>query len=150
MKKTKKLPPPVLLLICLILMALLRWVWPVQIVLGYPTNLVGLVPAAMGLLIGVSGVLKFRRERTNIHPFRTADKLVTDGLYGYSRNPMYLGLTLILVGTWILLGAVSPVFGVLVFVVAASHWYIPGEERMMSEKFGKAYEEYRTKVGRWF
>src|ERR1035437_5949971 len=131
MKKTKKLPPPALLLICLILMVLLRLIWPVQVVLGYPLNLAGLVPVALGLLIGVSGVAKFRREKTNIHPFRTADKLVTDGAYGYSRNPMYLGLTLTLVGTWILLGAISPIFGVLVFVVAAGHWYLPGEERMM-------------------
>lgn len=63
---------------------------------------------------------------------------------------MYLGLTLILAGTWILLGAISPIFGVLVFVVISDRWYIPGEERMLHEKFGKAYEEYRTNVGRWF
>ena len=150
MKKAMGIPPPVFLLICLILMVLLRRIWPVKVVLGYPINLVGLVPAVMGLLIGVLGVLRFRREKTNIHPFKPAGKLVTDGVYGYSRNPMYLGLTLILIGAWIMLGAISPILGILIFVVVSGRWYIPDEERMLSEKFGKAYEEYRTKVGRWF
>lgn len=149
-RKTKKIPPPFLLLICLILMVLLRWVWPGKVILAYPINLVGLVSVVMGLLIGVSGVLRFRREGTNIRPFKKADKLVTDGVYRLSRNPMYVGLTLMLAGAWILLGGLSPIFGVLVFVVVSSRWYIPAEERMLSEKFGKAYEEYRTKVGRWF
>ena len=149
MRIPKRIPPPGLLLVCLVFMALLRMAWPAGVFLGYPANLAGLVAVALGLLIGVLGVVKFRRERTNIHPFKKADKLVTNGVYRYSRNPMYLGLTLILVGAWVLLGAVSPILGVLLFVLVADRWYIPGEERMLRERFGKFYEEYRTEVRRW-
>lgn len=148
-KKKKKIPPPVLLLTCLAVMALLRWIWPIWVVLRFPLNLLGLAPVALGLTVGLSGVLKFRKEKTNWHPFKTADKLVTDGIYAYSRNPMYLGLTLLLVGAWILFGALSPLLCVLLFIAVASHWYIPGEERMLREKFGPAFQEYEAKVGRW-
>ncbi len=148
-KKKRRIPPPVLMLICLLLMFVLCRIWPVKIILTYPLNLVGFVSVAAGFFIGTSGVLKFRKVKTNIHPFRTADKLVTDGVYQYSRNPMYLGLTLLLVGAWLLLGALSPIIGVLVFIVVSSFWYILGEERMLNGKFGDAYKAYCARVRRW-
>lgn len=148
-EKKKKIPPPVLFLSCLLLMGLLRWIWPGKVFLNYPDNLVGLVPLLAGLATGGSGVFRFRRERTNIHPFRKADKLVTAGVYRYGRNPMYLGLALVLSGAWLLFGAITPILGLFIFVVVIDRWYIPPEERMLGEQFGAAYEEYRSTVRRW-
>lgn len=147
--KNRKIPPPIVFLGCLILMALLRWFWPIEIILCYPLNLIGLVPLALGLATGLSGVFKFLRERTNIHPFKKADKLVTAGVYRYSRNPMYLGLSEMLAGVWMLLGAISPILGVLIFIEIIERWHIRPEEQMLNELFGKAYEEYRSRVRRW-
>jgi protein-S-isoprenylcysteine O-methyltransferase Ste14 len=142
--------PPVLFVICLLLMGLVRLFWPIKVIMGYPFSLMGLMPLLMGLMLGGTGAFKFFRERTNIHPFHEADKLVTSGVFRYTRNPMYLGLSLVLGGVWILLGAISPIMGVIIFVVVSNCWYIPYEERMLSEKFGETYEDYRRKVRRWF
>ncbi len=149
MKRKRKVAPPVLFLICLTLMIFLRWLLPLGVVLRYPLNLVGLVPMLAGWGMGLTGVVMFRRQHTNIHPFRKADVLVTTGVYGLSRNPMYLCLSLVLLGTWLLLGAITPVAGALVFVVAIDRWYIPAEEQMLSEQFDGVYEDYRRRVRRW-
>jgi protein-S-isoprenylcysteine O-methyltransferase Ste14 len=148
-KKNKPIAAYFLCLICLILMVLLRRLWPVRLIIGYPLNLLGLGPLILGLAIGMSAVVKFLKERTNIHPFKKPDKLVTDGVYRYGRNPMYLGLALILAGSWILLGAVSPLAGVLIFVAISDRYYIPPEEQMLGERFGESYENYRRAVRRW-
>ena len=145
----KRLIPPILFLICFMLMGLLRRFWPVQIVLPTPYNLLGIVPIMAGLLVGFSGFLQFRKAKTNIRPFKEADKLVIEGPFRYTRNPMYLGLALVLVGVWLLLGALSPLLGVLLFVVVADRWYIKFEERMLRQKFGPAFDAYCAKTRRW-
>jgi protein-S-isoprenylcysteine O-methyltransferase Ste14 len=130
-------------------MALMRWLWPIVILFLRPWSLLGIVPIVFGLLLGLSGVVQFRRSSTNIRPFREADKLVTTGPYRFTRNPMYLGLALALVGAWVLMGAVSPVLGILVFVVTADRWYVAFEEQMLQRKFGPEYDCYRCRVRRW-
>src|SRR5437868_317626 len=116
--------PPVLFLICLTLMALLRWVWPVTILFPLPWALMGILPITIGSLSRFLGVYQFRSTGTNIRPFREADKMVTTGPYRYTRNPMYLGIGLALMGVWILMGALTPLVGVVIFVVTADRWYI--------------------------
>jgi protein-S-isoprenylcysteine O-methyltransferase Ste14 len=145
----RRLLPPILFLICLVLMSLLRWLWPVGVFLRFPYNLAGLLPVVLGLGSGIAGAVTFRRARTNIRPFREADKLVTWGPFRFSRNPMYLGVTLVLVGSWLLMGVLSPLLGVLIFVITADRWYIAFEERMLQQKFGVEFETYRAKVRRW-
>ena len=141
--------PPILFLICLGLMALLRWLWPIAVLFTPPWSFVGVVPVVAGLLLGFSGVARFRRTGTNVMPFREADVLVTTGPFRYTRNPMYLGLALVLLGAWVLLGGLSGVVGIAVFVVTADRWYIGYEERMLREKFGPDYDAYRSCVRRW-
>jgi protein-S-isoprenylcysteine O-methyltransferase Ste14 len=89
--KMKKIPPPILLLLCLILMLLPRRILPIEVIFGYDIGPLGLVLVAMGLLIGATRGLSFRREGTSIRPFKKPGNLVTGGVYRYSRNPMYLG-----------------------------------------------------------
>jgi protein-S-isoprenylcysteine O-methyltransferase Ste14 len=62
---------------------------------------------------------------------------------------MYLGLMLCLLGAWILLGALSPVLGVVAFLVVADRWYIRVEEQMLRQKFGHDFEDYCARVRRW-
>jgi protein-S-isoprenylcysteine O-methyltransferase Ste14 len=62
---------------------------------------------------------------------------------------MYLGVSLMLLGAWILVGAITAVMGVLIFVVTADRWYIPFEERILREKFGSTFDAYRARTRRW-
>ncbi len=145
----KWLLPPILFLVCLGLMVLLRWCWPLAVVVPYPYRYGGVGLMLLGVLTGSAGALTFLKARTNIHPFHEADQLVTSGPFRFSRNPMYLGLLLNLVGIGLLLGAVSPVLGPLAFLATADRWYIAGEERMLKRKFGPAFAAYRQRVRRW-
>jgi protein-S-isoprenylcysteine O-methyltransferase Ste14 len=145
----KKLVPPILFLICLALMILVRYLWPVKVIFPFPYNLLGVLPVGLGLCLGFLGMLKFRKVKTNIRPFKEADKLVTDGPFHYTRNPMYLGIATVLVGACLLMGAVSPLLGVLIFVGVADRWYIRFEERMLQQKFGAAFDAYRSTTRRW-
>ena len=79
-------------------MGLLCWVWPMTILFPHPWSRLGIAPLIMSLLAGLSGVIAFRGANTNIRPFREADELVTTGPFRFTRNPMYLGLALILLG----------------------------------------------------
>jgi protein-S-isoprenylcysteine O-methyltransferase Ste14 len=74
---------------------------------------------------------------------------VVGGLYRFSRNPMYLGMGLMLVGAGVLLGALSPLFGVALFVIVADRWYIAFEEQAMQAHFGPAYAAYQARTRRW-
>ncbi len=62
---------------------------------------------------------------------------------------MYLGFALMLAGVWMLLGALSPVLGVLLFSVVTDRWYISYEEKAMRASFGQEYEAYQRRTRRW-
>ncbi len=106
---------------------------------------------AVGLGLGATGVWAFLRARTTIHPERPerAAVLVTTGLYRFSRNPMYLGLLLLLAG-WAVALANGAAFLLLPgFVLAMNRLQIRPEERMLRTKFGAEYESYLRTVRRW-
>ena len=93
----------------------------------------------------------FQRAGTTVSPreIEKASSLVTTGTYAISRNPMYLGLLLVLAAWTIALGqALNLVFPVL-FAVLVTVFQIGPEERMLREKFGEAYIAYRKRVRRW-
>ena len=75
--------------------------------------------------------------------------LVEDGLYAFSRNPIYLGFALALLGWAVVLGPLVNLALVALFVLIADRWYIASEERMAEEVFGAAYDAYRRRTRRW-
>jgi protein-S-isoprenylcysteine O-methyltransferase Ste14 len=145
----KFLIPPLLAAICLALMFLLRWAWPTPVFLTPPWTYLGLVLLAAGLTLPIVGVRQFKKARTTHKPFHEAKKLVTTGIYHYTRNPMYMGLTLLLAGACILLAALSTLIPLLIFIAVADRWYIRGEEKMLARKFGQQFEDYKSKTRRW-
>ena len=145
----KKLIPPFLFLICLAAMsALHRWL-PLARVFPVPWNRLGFFPILGGLTLGLWGLAWFIRSHADPHPFREPELLVTDGPFRYSRNPMYLGLAMILAGTAVLWGSVSPFIVVGAFMVIADRWYIHPEERVIRRKFGPSAESYFSHTRRW-
>ncbi len=145
----RQILPPTLFLICVVVALLLHFLLPIAVIIPQPFNLIGIVPLALGLWLSIAGSNHFSRVGTNINTFDEPGTLVTDGLYRYSRNPMYLGFALALAGVWLLLGTLSPLLIVLAFVVITDRWYIAFEEAAMTRKFGEAYERYRQQTRRW-
>lgn len=141
--------PPHLFLLCAAAMAGLHLFWPVARIIPEPVWPAGLAVAVAGLVLTVVPARLFRRRSVNIRTFDAPTGLVTDGFFAISRNPMYLGFLLVLAGLWIGLGTLSPLLPVLVFLMAAEHWYIPFEEKRMAEQFGEDYRVYRGRVRRW-
>jgi protein-S-isoprenylcysteine O-methyltransferase Ste14 len=144
-----KLLPPSLVLICVVIMTLSSWLMPLAVVFPAPYNFGGLVPLIFGVMLNVWADQQFRRVGTNVKTFDKPDVLVTDGWFKYSRNPMYLGFALILLGVWVLFGTFAPLLGVLAFVLITDRWYIAYEERALAAQFGRRYLDYKFRTRRW-
>lgn len=114
-----------------------------------PLDNLGYVIIALGVLIPVWAARIFRKRETNIIPYRDPDKIVTEGPFKVSRNPMYLGMLLVLVGVALKLGTLESFAFVLLFFAVANWWYIPFEEERMSEIFGDQFDTYKKNVRRW-
>ena len=109
---------------------------------------------AIGLIGGataLAGDLEFKRAKTTINPLRPQNTtaLVTSGIYRYTRNPMYVGLALVVLGWAVFLCSAWAIVGVLVFVLYISRFQIEPEEKILAAKFGAAYSEYAARVRRW-
>ena len=142
-------PPVVLMAACLGAMFLLDRFCPVVEFLHGPWAYVGAVPLLAGLFFSGAAVIRLLRRRTTVEPFEEPTRLVTKGVYRTSRNPIYLGFALILVGVWVLLGSLSAVVPVVALIAVMDRVYIRFEERVLARKFGPEYQEYRRKTRRW-
>lgn len=147
----KKLLPPVLFLMCVLAMGLADWGIEQQHTLLFPYSLLGLPFIASGLIIVIWHNRLFAKLKTNIMPFNKPDILVVkDGLFKYTRNPMYLGLVLALFGLSILYqGAISSFIIVLLFFIIIDRWYVRFEEKAMLDKFDTEYKNYCKHTRRW-
>ena len=99
----------------------------------------------------LSSLFQFLRYRTTpnpIHPERVS-ALVTEGAYRYSRNPMYLGLLILLCGWAVYLGSISPLLLLPLFIFTINNMQIRCEEKLLEEKFSMAYRDYKQRVRRW-
>ena len=103
------------------------------------------------LIILIIPVTKFIKYKTTIDPieFKKVNKLVTSGIYKYSRNPMYLGLLLIVISSSILYLNIYSVSTPIFFYYWINRFQIQREEIFLTEKFGKEYLSYKTKTRRW-
>ena len=100
---------------------------------------------------GLGSVLGFRRRRTTVNPMdpQATTVLLTDGFYRISRNPMYLGVLLLLVAFAVALGNPVSVIPVVFFVLYITIFQIKPEERILAENFGDTFSVYSGKVRRW-
>lgn len=146
-----KIPPPVVALGCAALMYGLarllpdwRWSWPYG-------SVAGVVFALGGLALDAAGVWAFRRVRTTINPLKPggATAVVRHGIYRYTRNPMYLGLLLVLLGFALYLAHPLAFLGPPLLVAYLTRFQIVPEERVLRAKFGAEYADYVARVRRW-
>ena len=109
------------------------------------------VLVATALVFDGFGLLAFRRFRTTINPLapERSSALVITGIYRVTRNPMYVGMALLLLAWAVYLSAWLPLLGPLVFVLYITRFQILPEERVLQQRFGDAFLNYTTQVRRW-
>jgi protein-S-isoprenylcysteine O-methyltransferase Ste14 len=146
-----KVPPLIVVTIAALLMWAVARATP-RLTLLYPGRV--LVAAALlisGIAIMLTGVLAFRKASTTVDPRfpENASHIVSSGIYRVTRNPMYLGMLVVLIAWMALLANVSTIVIPTLFVLYITRWQIVPEERALAEKFGAEYEVYCEAVRRW-
>jgi len=116
---------------------------------GAVQNAIGAGLIACGLGVMTWGIVTFSRARTAIYPNQAAREFVIWGPYRFTRNPMYLGLTLAYVGAACLLNSAWPFVLLPVVLLSLYGLVIRREERYLSAEFGDQYDTYRRRVRRW-
>ena len=146
-----KIPPAVVFLLCAVVMWILAS--PLSAIsIDIPgRRVLAVIVAGIGISIGVAGVLAFRGARTTVDPRypEKASTVVTAGIYQRSRNPMYVGLLLLLLAWGIFLADALAFIGLPVFLLYMNRFQIAPEERAMQEQFGDDYRDYMRVVRRW-
>ena len=147
-----RIPPPLYALAGAALMWGLNRHFPVTFWLDFPWRWIGPVVMASALLLDLGSLFVFRKNRTTINPLRPerTSRLVTEGWYRHTRNPMYLGLLVVLCGWAIWLGSVSVLAVPPLFALLVTRWQVIPEERVLEQKFGDEYRAYKRMVRRWF
>ncbi|MDH5750213.1 MAG: isoprenylcysteine carboxylmethyltransferase family protein [Rhodospirillales bacterium] len=144
-----RLFPLALLLVCMGVMVILDRLLPIAVILSPPLTFLGWLPVVAGVAVVIAARFNFKRAETTVMPFAEASALVTDGMFAHSRNPMYTAFVAILAGTFILLGTLSPVVVIPLFVWLIRAAVIAGEEKRLEKTFGAAYRDYKSRVRRW-
>jgi protein-S-isoprenylcysteine O-methyltransferase Ste14 len=147
----KLIPPPLAMLLAALIMWALHHFLPLGQLIAARWNYLALVPVVISRLISVAAGRRFREARTTFDPVRPelTTHLVTEGVYRFSRNPMYLGLVLMLIAWALWLGTASPWVVPPLFAISMTITQIAPEERALEKVFGEAYVAYRRRVNRW-
>ena len=144
-----KIPPPLLVLILVIS----NYFSSKKIDLIHLPNqdLISILILLIGMLILINPIFKFTKSKTTIDPikFKKVNKLITTGIYKYSRNPMYLGLLMIVTSTSLFYLNIFTITTPFIFYFWINRFQIKREEIFLTEKFGKEYLLYKTKTRRW-
>ena len=141
--------PPLLLLAALATMLAPHMLLPLPPLLLFPWRAPGAVFGTAGVALVLWAGTIFTRVGTAIHPLARSSFLVRSGPFRFSRNPIYLGMVLILTGSTLGLGSATPWLIIPVFIGALAQQVIAGEERKLTAEFGAEYLEYCTRVRRW-
>ena len=145
--------PPFFLAIALGAALILDWLTGLSF-LAEPFPLVlqfwaGLVVTAAAVALSVAGFREFTRAGTNVDPFEPALQLVTSGPYRFTRNPMYLGMVLFLLGLSLMLSLEWGLILTPVLWLAFDRLVVAREEAYLGRRFGEPYEAFRARTRRW-
>lgn len=112
-------------------------------------TVIGALLTVIGMIVNFAGAGLFHKLRTAIIPFKPATKLVTSGIYGWTRNPMYLGMALIYAGIAILFDSILALALLPLVLAIIQTNVIAREEVYLERRFGDAYRDYKRRVRRW-
>lgn len=147
--KSFKIPPPLLVII----LTSLVYFSSTKLELIYLPyrQMISTLILIIGLIIIISPVVNFIKSKTTVNPvkFENVNRLVTTGVYKYSRNPMYLGMIMIIISTTVYYLNFLSVFSPLIFYIWINKFQISREEIFLEDKFGDDYLKYKSKTRRW-
>lgn len=144
-----RVPPPLVFLATILVGVAIDWTVPLPIVPAAVAGWFGGALVLVGLAISGLSVREFRKAKTTIQPNRPASTLVATGPFRYSRNPMYLALSIVQVGLGVWINSAWVLVLVVPTLIWIRHSVIAREERHLGEKFGQAYRAYQARVRRW-
>jgi protein-S-isoprenylcysteine O-methyltransferase Ste14 len=146
--KPRVVPPIYFLASILLMIGLHRWL-PMGRLISGPPRLLGAIPLALGLVLNLGGAMRFQKGGTPLVPGSESNMVHREGLYRYTRNPMYLGFVLELLGVALFLGSLSPLAVPPLFAVLIQTLFVRHEERWMEQQFGEEYLTYKRTTRRW-
>jgi protein-S-isoprenylcysteine O-methyltransferase Ste14 len=141
--------PDIIFLIYLLIALGLHFVLPIVQLIDWPFRLLGVPLVLIGIWLSVKADSLFKINKTAIKPFDKPSVLVIEGPFKISRNPMYLGMALALLGEALILGSLITFPAPAIYFIHISLSFIPGEERNMEEVFAQEYLDYKKRVRRW-
>ena len=146
-----KIPPPAVGLLMAAIMWLGTWLVPALTFMMPGHSVVALAAGLSGAMIDVVSVVAFRRAGTTVNPMKpdTSSSLVASGIYTRTRNPMYLGLLLILLGWAIYLSNAMAFLLLPGFIWYINRFQIEPEEKALASRFGAKFDSYASRVPRW-
>jgi protein-S-isoprenylcysteine O-methyltransferase Ste14 len=145
----KKAKPSVYVLATLAAMLMAHLLVPIARIITYPWNLFGVAPLLLGVALTLHALRRFGRIKTTAEPFGVSAALVTSGPFRFTRNPMYVGILLMLSGIACLLETVGPCLVVPLLGVVFDVIFVQQEEEKLEMKFGDDFRRYKAKVRRW-
>ena len=147
----KNVHPPILALMFIILAFLLGWFAPLPFMRLPPVFLIypGLALTIIGFLLGVGAFTEFSRAGTTLDPHGSVSQLVTTGVYRITRNPIYLGFLLLVIGIPLSSGFYWGIIVAPFFVTTLNRLVIEREEAYLEIKFNEQYTSYKSSVRRW-
>lgn len=142
-----KVPPPVLFLLCIVIIKLL----PTTALLNFAFFVLASALFVVGLVIALASLLTFWHAKTTVSPkkIEQTSTLITTGVFRLSRNPMYLSLVFWLLAWTIFCETLWGVLVVIGFIAYLTEFQIKPEEKFLAQKFGKQYLDYKQSVRRW-
>jgi len=145
----KNVHPPIIAFIHIAIAYLLGWF--IRIPLSVPGSLrnIGFALTFIGFMFGVGALLEFRKARTTLDPHGSAKKLVTGGIYRFTRNPIYLGFLLMVIGLPLNSGLYWGILLTPAYAITMNRLVIQKEETYLEKKFKDQYTGYSSRVRRW-
>ena len=144
-----RLSPDSYLVILIALSLALHFYCPMAEVIHFPATIAGIIVSVAGLAVSTVANVSLLKHRTTTKPFEKPSALIETGIFRYSRNPVYVGMLLVLTGIDVYLGSVTARAVPLVFFLIFNTAIIPSEERKLQEVFGERYTAYKKSVRRW-
>jgi protein-S-isoprenylcysteine O-methyltransferase Ste14 len=141
--------PPIIVVIAVLVAVLLGRLWPLPSLESGSVAILGVVIALAGLALDMWAIVIMRGADTNILPNKAADLLVTWGPFRFSRNPIYLANTVLLIGIGLMFDNLWFVICALAAALVVDRLAIRREERHLAARFGAAWADYSSKTPRW-
>ncbi len=146
---TVHVPPPLLYLVMLALGWVLSAMFPTPSLIGGLSWIIGALLAAGGLAIGALAFAAMRRASESPNPTVPTRSLVVSGPYRFTRNPLYVAMTLVYAGIAVAINSIWALALLVVVLILMDRTVIASEERYLHAQFGDAYAQYRARVRRW-